>query len=219
MSCSAETRLHNLAFDYVELVGQKVRLRPTTTADAARAYKLIHGNQDILKWLCWGGPKNKKELAETYGVRWPEEMRQGTKYSFAIEEKDKPGFIIGCIDARILRHPQQFEVGYWLGVPYWRKGYTPEALSLLCYLCFKHLGATVVMSSAFTGNFASRRVQEKNGFQFEGTLRRQILKDGKWVDLWHLSLLREEWQKRVFKPEFEKLVPHESQGKAPGRSS
>jgi RimJ/RimL family protein N-acetyltransferase len=92
-------------------------------------------------------------------------------------------------------------------VPYWRKGYTSEALALMCYFCFKHLGAAVITSSAFVGNLASRRVQEKNGFQFEGTLRRQIFKDGKWIDLWHLSLLAEEWEKRGFKPIFEKLVP------------
>jgi ribosomal-protein-alanine N-acetyltransferase len=48
---------------------------------------------------------------------------------------------------------------------------------------------------------------EKNGFEFEGTLRRQIFKDGEWIDLWHLSLLREEWEKRNFKPVSEYLVP------------
>lgn len=140
-------------------------------------------------------------------MRWPQEMRDGAKYSFAIEEVAKPGVFIGCTDARILRCPQQFEVGYWLGVPYWRKGYTPEALALLCHFCFKHLGAAVLTSSAFVGNMASRRVMEKNGFQFEGTLRRQIFKDNKWIDLWHLSLLREEWEKRNFKPVSEKLIP------------
>jgi RimJ/RimL family protein N-acetyltransferase len=48
---------------------------------------------------------------------------------------------------------------------------------------------------------------EKNGFEFEGTLRRQIFKHGVWKDLWHLSLLAEEWQEKNFKPVSEKLVP------------
>jgi ribosomal-protein-alanine N-acetyltransferase len=207
MSCSVESKPRNLGFEYIELVGQKVRLRSTTADDARNGFRFIHNNHDILKWLCWNGPKNRNELAETYGIRWPQEMREGTKYSFAIEEKDNPGAIIGCIDARILRYPQQFEAGYWLGMPYWRKGYTSESLALICHLCFKPLGAAVVTAGAFVGNLASRRVQEKNGFQFEGTLRRQIFKDGKWIDLWHLSLLREEWEKRGFKPVSERLVP------------
>jgi ribosomal-protein-alanine N-acetyltransferase len=207
MNCGAEAKPHNLGFEYIELAGEKVRLRPTTAEDAKQGYKLIHNNRDILKWLCWSGPRDREELVETYGMRWPQEIREGSKYSFAIEEKDKPGVFVGSVDARIFLYPQQFEVGYWLGVPYWRKGYTPEALSLLCYLCFKHLGATVVTSSAFVGNIASRRVMEKNGFQFEGTLRRQIFKDGKWIDLWRLSLLKEEWEKLDFHPAFERLVP------------
>lgn len=55
MNCGAEDKLHNLGFQYVELVGEKVRLRPTTAKDARQGYKLVHNNRDILKWLCWGG--------------------------------------------------------------------------------------------------------------------------------------------------------------------
>jgi RimJ/RimL family protein N-acetyltransferase len=207
MNCVVEAKPHNLGFEYIELSGEKVRLRPTTAGDAKTGFKLIHNNRDILKWLCWNGPKDQDELKETYGVRWPQDMREGNKYSFAIEEVSKPGVFIGDIDARISRYPNQFEVGYWLGKPYWGRGYTQEALALLCHFCFRHLGAGVITSSAFVGNLASRRVQEKNGFQFEGTLRRQIFKDGAWIDLWHLSLLAEEWEKRGFKPVSEKLVP------------
>jgi ribosomal-protein-alanine N-acetyltransferase len=207
MNCSSEPKLRNKGFEYVELAGEKVRLRPTTAEDAKQGFKLIHNNRDILKWLCWNGPRDREELAETYGVRWPREIKDGTKYSFAIEEKDKPGIFVGSVDARIFLYPQQFEAGYWLGVPYWRQGYAPQALALLCYFFFKHLGAAVVTSSAFVGNIASRRVMEKNGFQFEGTLRRQVFKDGRWIDLWRLSLLKEEWEPRNFTPVYERVVP------------
>ena len=207
MSCNADAKPRNKGFEYIELVGEMVRLRPTTADDAKQGYKLVHNNHDILKWLCWDGPKDRNEMAETYGTHWPQALHEGTKYSFAIEEKDSSGTFVGACDARILRYPQQFEIGYWLGKPYWSQGYTTEVLALLCHLCFKHLGAEVVQSAAFVGNLASRRVMEKNGFHFEGTLRRQIFKDGEWINLWHLSLLAEEWEKRGFKPIFEKLVP------------
>ncbi len=48
---------------------------------------------------------------------------------------------------------------------------------------------------------------EKNGFNMEGTLRRHILKNGEWVDLWHLSLLREEWSQHRIEPASEKIIP------------
>lgn len=208
MSCGAEGTPHNQGFDSVELVGRKVRLRPTCAQDAPQAFSLIHENQDILKWLCWNGPKDKEELAQTYGTRWPEEMRAGTKYPFAIEEKDKPG-LIGCIDARISKDPHEFEIGCWLSVPYWRRGYTSEAVALICYLCFQHLGAVVIHSGILVGNTASRRVHEKNGFVCDGTLRRYIHKGDNWQDLWHMSLLSEEWQARGFRPEYKRLIPHQ----------
>jgi RimJ/RimL family protein N-acetyltransferase len=207
MSCNSESKPRNQGFESIVLAGEKVRLRPTTSADGEVAYKLIHNNRDILKWLCWSGPECKDELAETYGNKWPQAMQDGSKYSFAIEEIGNPGLFIGSCDARILTYSTQLEIGYWLGKPYWGKGYATEVLSLLCWLCFKHLGAGVVKCGAFVGNAASRRVQEKNGFQFEGTLRREVYKDDKWIDLWLLSLLPEEWKKRGFKPAFEKLVP------------
>jgi ribosomal-protein-alanine N-acetyltransferase len=207
MSCGAETTIRNRGFEYIELVGEKVRLRTSKSEDARAGYELVHHNRDILKWLCWKGPKDRVELEATYGITWPRDAREGTKYAFSVEETGNPSVFIGSIDARIFRYPAQLETGYWVGEPYWGKGYAEEALALICYFCFKHLGAEVITSSAFTGNLASRRVQEKNGFQFEGTLRRQIFKDGKWIDLWHLSLLREEWEKRNFKPFSEKIVP------------
>ncbi|MGA3094307.1 MAG: hypothetical protein ABSD79_02855 [Dehalococcoidales bacterium] len=52
MSCGAEVKPHNTGFEYVELVGQKVRLRTTNAEDAQEGFRLIHGNRDILKWLC-----------------------------------------------------------------------------------------------------------------------------------------------------------------------
>lgn len=207
MNCGADTALRNRGFEYIELAGEKVRLRTPTPADAKTGYKLIHDNHDILKWLCWQGPKDCAELEQTYGITWPRDAREGTKYALSVEETGNPGVFIGSIDVRIFRYPTQFEAGYWFGEPYWGKGYAGEALALITHFCFKHLDAGVVISSAFTGNLASRRVMEKNGFEFEGTLRRQIFKNGKWIDLWHLSLLREDWEKRNYKPVSEKLVP------------
>src|SRR4030067_2526669 len=99
MICGAETPVTSKGFEYIELVGQKVRLRPTAAADATPAYRLIHGNQNILQWLCWNGPQDRQELAHTYNHRWPDEMRQGRKYFFALEAKEKSG-INCCINAR-----------------------------------------------------------------------------------------------------------------------
>ena len=52
-----------------------------------------------------------------------------------------------------------------------------------------HLGLERVEWKAHVGNVASRRVAEKAGFTFEGTLRAYGSKDGRRVDEWIASLL------------------------------
>jgi RimJ/RimL family protein N-acetyltransferase len=208
MSLNEREKPHNQGYDFIELVGRQVRLRPTVATDAQRGYEFTWENEPILKWLFWKGPMTREELAETFGAKWPVEMQAGTKYSFAIEEISQPG-LIGVIDARIEKHPRQLEVGYWLAIPYWRRGYMAEALALVCYFCFHQLKAEAVMGGAFTGNQASRGVMEKNGFTFEGTLRHYHCKNEKWIDLWHFSVLREEWEARRYKPVSEKLIRHQ----------
>jgi hypothetical protein len=79
MISSTNSKPHNLRFEYIELAGEKVRLRPTTADDAERAFKILYNNQEILKWLCWDGPPSDKEIADTYGIRWPLGMKEGTR--------------------------------------------------------------------------------------------------------------------------------------------
>ena len=62
----------------------------------------------------------------------------------------------------------QAELGYWLGVPYWGKGYATEALHALIDYVFTDLGHEALNAGARVTNPASRRVLEKCGFQWTG---------------------------------------------------
>jgi RimJ/RimL family protein N-acetyltransferase len=62
----------------------------------------------------------------------------------------------------------QAELGYWLGVPYWGKGYATEALHALIDYAFTDLGHEALNAGARVTNPASRRVLEKCGFQWTG---------------------------------------------------
>jgi RimJ/RimL family protein N-acetyltransferase len=83
---------------------------------------------------------------------------------------------------------RQAEVGYMLLHRYCGQGYGSEALAALCQFLleadFHKLKALVV-----EGNWASRRILEKNGFQLEGTLRDNYLLNGYWVNDWLLGRL------------------------------
>ena len=60
------------------------------------------------------------------------------------------------------------ELGYWLGAPYWGKGYATEALHAVVDYAFTDLGHEALQAGARVTNPASRRVLEKCGFQWTG---------------------------------------------------
>jgi RimJ/RimL family protein N-acetyltransferase len=60
------------------------------------------------------------------------------------------------------------EIGYWLGIEHWGKGYATEAVHALVDYAFIDLGHTALHAGARVTNPASRRVLEKCGFQWTG---------------------------------------------------
>ena len=60
------------------------------------------------------------------------------------------------------------ELGYWLGVAYWGRGFATEAARALIDYVFGDLEHETLISGARVNNPASRRVLEKCGFQWTG---------------------------------------------------
>ena len=61
------------------------------------------------------------------------------------------------------------ELGYWLGKPFWGRGYMPEAARALLERGFTELGMTTIWCGYYDGNVKSKRVQEKLGFAYHHT--------------------------------------------------
>lgn len=193
-------------FSDAELVGSKVRLRPIRPEDAPFAYAQLRDDQ-VTRTLRWDGPSSVEELTAGYGdrARW---WKDGTGcYDFALEQLTDPT-IIGSIEARVQAYPQQIQLGFWLTVLHWGNGYVTDATRLAVHFAFRHLDAQRVAAEVFVGNDASRRVLEKCGFHFDGTLRSQVFKQGEWKDEWAYSLLRDEWEcnRDWYRPQMERVV-------------
>ena len=77
------------------------------------------------------------------------------------------GTLIGaCGLSQLDRHPP--EIGYWLGVKHWGKGYATEAVRAAIDHAFTDHDCEAIQSAARVTNPASRRVLEKCGFQWTG---------------------------------------------------
>ena len=98
------------------------------------------------------------------------------------------GTAIGaCGFGQVDRHPP--EVGYWLGVKHWGKGYATEAVRAMIDHIFEDTDAEAIQSAARVTNPASRRVLEKCGFQWSGAglLRIRALSSSAPIDRFRLD--------------------------------
>lgn len=115
---------------------------------------------------------------------------------WAVEEKAS-GRVIGSIGLHrddLRSNPRARTIGYVLREESWGRGYMPEAVRRLTAFAFEALCMDVVSIQHFEFNDRSRRVIEKCGFRYEGTLRRaSSIFDGSVHDELVYSMLREEY--------------------------
>lgn len=108
-------------------------------------------------------------------------------FIFGIREKENLK-LIGAIGLHIDIGNNKAEVGYWLGKSFWNKGYVSEGLREVLKFGFEELKLNKIYASHFHHNPASGKVLEKNGFEFEGILKEEILKNGIYLDLYKYAI-------------------------------
>lgn len=118
-------------------------------------------------------------------------------FAFAITVDDKAVGSIGVFRQDNI-HRQTAELGYYIAEKYWGKGLMTEAVTQMCEYVFEKSDIIRIYAEPFAYNAASCRVLEKVGFQYEGTLRSNAVKNGKVIDMKMYSLLRTEIQLRVY---------------------
>ena len=112
-------------------------------------------------------------------------------FAFAITVDDKAVGSIGVFRQDNI-HRQTAELGYYIAEKYWGKGLMTEAVTQMCEYVFEKSDIIRIYAEPFAYNAASCRVLEKVGFQYEGTLRSNAVKNGKVIDMKMYSLLRTE---------------------------
>ena len=112
-------------------------------------------------------------------------------FAFAITVDNKVVGSIGVFRQENI-HRQTAELGYYIAEEYWGKGIMTEAVKQICKYVFDKSDIVRIYAEPFAHNMASCRVLEKAGFQYEGTLRSNAVKNGKVIDMKMYSLLKSE---------------------------
>ena len=115
-------------------------------------------------------------------------------YRWAVILKDT-GECIGQIAYFYVDSKNHFaEIEYCIGAAFQRKGYATEAVRAIMSYGFEKIGLHKVQICCKTINPASRRVIEKSGLTYEGTLRDYFYMDGEYVGRNYFSMLRSEYE-------------------------
>ena len=124
-------------------------------------------------------------------------------FAFAITVNGK---VIGSIGAfrQGNIHRQTAELGYYIAEEYWGKGIMTEAVKQLCDYVFSNTDIIRIYAEPFAYNIGSCRVLEKAGFQYEGTLRSNALKNGNVFDMKMYSKLKTDLLFKICRAEYEK---------------
>lgn len=138
------------------------------------------------------------------GLPYPYTEQDGTDYistvlstdgnetfTFAITVDEKAVGSIGIFRQGNI-HRQTAELGYYIAEEYWGKGIMTEAVKQICGYVFDKSDIIRIYAEPFAYNAASCRVLEKAGFQYEGTLRNNAVKNGEIIDMKMYSLLKTE---------------------------
>ena len=111
-----------------------------------------------------------------------EASKKGHPTSFAIRNTD--GELIGGagFDGLEVGATHNAELGYWLAKLYWGQGIITNVVKKLCEVGFEDFKLHKIHARVFSFNARSARVLEKCGFEKEGYLKKEIAKDGKFID-------------------------------------
>jgi ribosomal-protein-alanine N-acetyltransferase len=185
----------------IRLEGEKLYLRPPRADD----------------WEAWAAVRGASQMfLRPWEPTWPQdaltyrafmrrlrrqswEWRHDEGYTLLGIRHEDDQIVCGIALTNVRRGvAQTATVGYWVGEPFARQGYTLEALLLMAQFSFGSLGLHRIEAACLPSNDASRGLLAKAGFTEEGFARNYLRIDGSWRDHILFAMLREDWLMRPF---------------------
>lgn len=112
---------------------------------------------------------------------------------FAITSRSDSEFI-GAISLRINKADHRGEIGYWVGAPFWNKGYATEAAREILRYGFIEARLNKIIASCFADNPGSSKVLQNIGMKLEGSRPQQYYHFGEYRDSLEYGLLKVDWE-------------------------
>ncbi|MCP4633875.1 MAG: GNAT family N-acetyltransferase [candidate division Zixibacteria bacterium] len=172
---------------------KRLVLRPFNLDDAPQVQKLAgdkeiarttlliphpYKDSDAKEWIITHKPMLKEDKSVTYAV--------------ILAETDD---LIGAIGLTLSKKYEHAELGYWIGVPYWGKGFCTEAANGVLKYGFNELGLHRIFAHHMTSNPASGKVMDKIGMLYEGCCRQHVKRWDEYHDIKLYGILKSDYNK------------------------
>ncbi len=144
---------------------QRLIIRPFCEQDAERVATLA-GDKDVARMAVAIPHPYPPEAAEGWIMLQGHGRRRRSDFPFAVDLPSEG--LIGAVGLHCTGAEGSYELGYWIGRPFWGQGYATEAARAAVNWALNDLGATHLVAGHFDDNPASARVLEKLGFQPTG---------------------------------------------------
>ena len=139
----------------------------------------LAGDHEIYKTTLFVPYPYEDGMAESWISTHQAGFYEGRGVVFAICQAD--GALIGAISLNKSGLFNAAELGYWIGVAYWNRGYCTEAAKAVVEYGFDILRYHKISARHFVDNLSSGRVMEKIGMRREGLLQDDVMKDGRYI--------------------------------------
>ena len=159
----------------------EIVIRPWKEADASSLAAAL-SNKKILDNLRDGLPYPYTEKDALDYINFILSSNPHNTFAYDI---DVDGVAVGSIGAfrQDNIHFRTAELGYYLAEEYWGKSIMTQAVRQLCTEVFAKSDIIRIFAEPFAYNISSRRVLEKAGFQLEGIMKYNAIKNGKILDM------------------------------------
>jgi RimJ/RimL family protein N-acetyltransferase len=170
----------------------RLRLRPFVLTDAD-AVQALAGSRDVAATTLNIPHPYEEGMADVWIRTHAPGFEDDHQATFAVTLKESEE-LVGAISLQINRVHGRAELGYWIGVPFWNRGYATEAARAVLRFGFKELGLNRIFAMHLVRNPASGRVMQKVEMHHEARLRQHINKWGSFEDIDLYGILAEEWR-------------------------
>jgi len=166
-----------------------IHLEPVSLRHAPEVQKLVTSHPDIVGFTRMPDPY-PDDGAATWIAKVLPQHEAGEMSIFAIALEG--GKLVGMIGL-IGESERGAEMGYWIGGPFWNRGYATEAVRQLLEFGFGELRCERIFATPLERNVASQRVLQKNGFEVARTYPNTEEKWDPTDTFMEYALTRDEW--------------------------